>query len=667
MMITLPTNKTSDAASSPLPGGMLSPINNEQLEYLANQIKKLTKIINEYPYAFSTEKLTAVMACIDILKVRTLKVEDLSTLISEDELNRLKLGSDGRLYVAVAEGVDLEDLSTFISEDERNQLKLGSDNRLYVPVAEGVDLENLATLISGDELNRLNLGSDNKLSLPVAAGVDLEDLSTFISDDSHNQLEVGTDNKLYVPETEKVNTASLEVSNLASESISGAAAYQSEVNQEVTTTLSAQDQRITNLANLGKHVGTFDTFSDLPYNALAFMPLVPSVNDFANIRNDEQNDGATTRYIIDAIGLDDQISWAFDIVYSTDITGFESRVAGVEGDISSLDSRVTAVETDISEIKNNVNDLEQRVEEISVLPAATDTERGGVRVQNGNGLTLADTDGLQMGLASQTTAGAMSADDKVKLDGIGPVAGSYTFVIDSNAALMAWASNAAGNDYSRILIKTGAWTGMSAVSISNERTLLVVGEQGSSISTRITGAVNSERQRFENVTVITPSGNAFSQCSNLTNCTAVVSDNAQAGFSNCLHLVNCRVSGTGRGFLFCRHLNNCRSVAASTLTSFESCSNLVSCTANSNGRSFSHCTDLLNCISTTVGDASFVNCSRLINCIGNGTMTAFWVCHTGIGNRQDGSSLVSFTQCFMEQGTNSTPWANTAAGGWNLP
>jgi|GEM_PF-6707674 len=55
---------------------------------------------------------------------------------------------------------------------------------------------------------------------------------------------------------------------------------------------------------------------------------------------------------------------------------------------------------------------------IAFLPAATATERGGVRVPGGNGLALEDDDALRLSLATPEAAGAMSAADKKKLDGI---------------------------------------------------------------------------------------------------------------------------------------------------------------------------------------------------------------------------------------------------------
>ena len=55
---------------------------------------------------------------------------------------------------------------------------------------------------------------------------------------------------------------------------------------------------------------------------------------------------------------------------------------------------------------------------IAFLPAATAAERGGVRVPGGNGLALKDGDALGLSLASPESAGAMSAEDYLKLKGL---------------------------------------------------------------------------------------------------------------------------------------------------------------------------------------------------------------------------------------------------------
>jgi len=137
----------------------------------------------------------------------------------------------------------------------------------------------------------------------------------------------------------------------------------------------------------------------------------------------------------------------------------------------------------------------------------------------------------------------------------------YTFVIDSNAALMAWANNAAGNNYSRVLIKAGISSGSWDVNISDGRTLLVVGESGSSLPINIIGT-GDDRQRFHNVTVTL----GFNNCNNLTNCVGTGSGPTGNGFNNCNNLTNCVDTGGTA------HQN-----ANNAFNGFNNCNNLVNC------------------------------------------------------------------------------------------
>ena len=288
----------------------------------------------------------------------------------------------------------------------------------------------------------------------------------------------------------------------------------------------------------------------------------------------------------------------------------------------------------------------------------------------------------------------------------------FTFIIDSNAALAAWAANAPSNDYSRILIKEGTWeytdtlalgTGGSPkviIDISNGRTKSVVGESNSKIffnspsasyRVGIKGSENTACDYFlENVTVefngnVTGAtlNTGFLNCANLTNC-ACTTDGGGAvySFNNCTNLINCTGKGrsnnaSGIGFTSCTNLTNCISLGTSpsgiyAFSNFNNCTNLINCT----GSCFDNCTSLINCTgkgSTVGGGAvySFNNCTNLINCVnaysGDVTCFGFRNCRTGFGCKATTTSTAAiFNQCYMEQVSGTTPWANTAAGGYNL-
>jgi hypothetical protein len=79
--------------------------------------------------------------------------------------------------------------------------------------------------------------------------------------------------------------------------------------------------RISRVATLGHYAGSFPTHASLPANVNAFSPIVPTINDFATVRVDETQDGATTRHIMTAVGPEGGITWTYDISYTTDISG----------------------------------------------------------------------------------------------------------------------------------------------------------------------------------------------------------------------------------------------------------------------------------------------------------------------------------------------------------
>ena len=393
------------------------------------------------------------------------------------------------------------------------------------------------------------------------------------------------------------------------------------------------------------------------------------------------------------------------------------------------------------------------------IPAATATARGGARVPGGNGLAMSG-DALGMSLATPQAAGAMSVQDKLRLDaqhdnaftgvaapadgnaqvalsraGSGgdvslpnalggndaarragmmsgqdkqrldatdPRANEYTFIIDSNAALAAWANDTAGNDYSRVLIKAGTWTlsaafvggtiddPVAAIDISNGRTMSVVGEAGSRIVINRTGTGALHLAGVKGrVTGVAPN---------------LVSPGGEFFLKNVdIRLGSIGSASTGRAFVNCANLTNCTGTAPNAATGgggnnscgFANCINLTGCTGfggNNGGLSannrhgFLHCTNLTNCIgtsSTASGGAvnssssGFARCTNLINCIGRvGSLHAqnhgFFQCRTGFGNRRGADTFTSgtFRNCLMAQGPeppSSNDWANTAEGGWNDP
>lgn len=86
------------------------------------------------------------------------------------------------------------------------------------------------------------------------------------------------------------------------------------------------DARIEALAGLGQYVGTYDSYADIPKNKSGFTHI--TLNDYVNVRIDENYDDATTRYIATAINSSTGvITWSYDITYSTDVSGKMEKVS----------------------------------------------------------------------------------------------------------------------------------------------------------------------------------------------------------------------------------------------------------------------------------------------------------------------------------------------------
>ena len=268
---------------------------------------------------------------------------------------------------------------------------------------------------------------------------------------------------------------------------------------------------------------------------------------------------------------------------------------------------------------------------------------------------------------------------------------TYTYVVDSDQALIDWANNDrnSGQDYTSVLIKRGTWSSTIGVNLTNAGTKVVVGEADSKLvfngvekGLYYDDIPQSSEYYMTGVNVaVTGDGGSrcygFYMCNNLTNCTGIGTGDDSircCGFDSCHNLINCTGIVTGNG------------TYSDQVCSFSECDNLINCTGigtcEKAGYGFWGCHNLTNCtgIGTSTGTRNgysrgFWGCHNLINCTGIGTSTGtgvgygfagcFSVFYCKAGGR---CSTDVFKDCYAsstEPYTSTYECADTANGGFN--
>lgn len=248
---------------------------------------------------------------------------------------------------------------------------------------------------------------------------------------------------------------------------------------------------------------------------------------------------------------------------------------------------------------------------------------------------------------------------------------NFTYVVDSDQALLDWINNKSENDYTSVLIRKGEWTATKGVNLTTTGTKVVVGEPGSKLKFTPTAGINCLSYNttpttsdyymncvnVEGVSVTT----CFKNCANLTNCMAV-SVTVGDGFRDCTNLTNCTANGNGSvngyGFYYCNNLTNCNGTGK----------------GGNNGYGFHDCTNLTNC--DGVGNGSYMpvgfrNCISLTNCKGTGKGGSngygFQGCTLVSKSKAGGNctTRVFDTSYASNSKTNTYVCADTAEGGFN--
>lgn len=274
-------------------------------------------------------------------------------------------------------------------------------------------------------------------------------------------------------------------------------------------------------------------------------------------------------------------------------------------------------------------------------------------------------------------------------DALDAIIHPFTFVVNDNASLVEWATNASGNDYAVVMIKGDivAASGPS-YTVENSNTKFVYG-----VGARVSGVIFTGF-RMQNVTVYDNGPNAaFIDCDYSVGCVVEGTDCA-SGFSSCDCLSGCKVSTTTAtyvnvyGFVGCNYLSKCcanvtTTVAASTAIGFYNCNYATACYSYASAvtsAGYDVCTSVVACngqvFSSTATAIAFSNSSVIIGCTGSGVSTSssgygFVSCNGVTSCRK--SSVSSTTSTFntpsvcASQGTYNATYAaaNTPAGGFN--
>jgi hypothetical protein len=302
----------------------------------------------------------------------------------------------------------------------------------------------------------------------------------------------------------------------------------------------------------------------------------------------------------------------------------------------------TTFGTQQAAFKTGVADLgdgngEQAYAEIEL--ADTNTHLGSRIVVTANG-------GLY---GNRGPADPLTIDDNHKiallgdLAGVGPAPGAgisqtFTYVVDSDEALAAWAGKASGNDYTSVLIKAGTWSlslaslgaSTAAINLSDGSTTYVEGEPGSLIQINVTGTAAVAGTCIQGPATATMyptnlwpgSGSAMGQ-------QFVVPPISRSSFAMTnvavrLNIPSTSAQATGAIFQFCANMTGCTASAsggsqsASTVAGYRQCGNLLACTARDVVQGFAYSMDVIGCqaILTTYNTSSSTSLYGFIAVLG---------------------------------------------------
>jgi hypothetical protein len=266
--------------------------------------------------------------------------------------------------------------------------------------------------------------------------------------------------------------------------------------------------------------------------------------------------------------------------------------------------------------------------------------------------------------------------------------GFATFVIDSNEKLQEWVNNSNKNDYSHVLIKSGFY-GLDdevTVNLTNTGTYAVTGEANSRLHRvslsydEVPPDVDYNNYFIKNVTI---SYGTFSRCINLYNCKATAYEycnNINGCTANSIAMStmisNCRinVSQGSPAFTQSSQISNCTvTMLSNNSTGFVESEMISNCTVNSNSSNsvgFKNCEKITDCsfMVNNTGSSSavgFKECIDIKSCYSN-SVPGFSECRVMFGcSGQNSIVLNPFHLCYMNITGDTNPVGDTATGGYN--
>lgn len=522
-----------------------------KITQLGNHIGQLDSLVTE-------EKTSAVAAINELHNLIETSSDTLTVVCEIEDTAKRVVGTSGIVYTQ-SKIEDIDTLSQQVADNKPVQLILKSKN--YMPYGF-IALTSYILRPSGI-LNFSGYIDETQIE---------DEETSLVRSANKTCIHVNVDTRTGIVSIEDVDIKDIFIN----------VAFEGEIGIEdvtITKTLSTYDIRLINNLKTGKNASTSAKFS------------------FGGI------EVVTSNYDV----IDDKIVFTGDTNIGDRLVSYKVIISGESTDNCRLEIGKSATEQ-LSGVAGEVNTLKESVSELGTEVEALKSAAPSEPV---DAYTKTEVDDKFDNVYTKT-----EVDDKFSEHGGGdsvPNAEAFTYVVDSDEALAAWANATEGNDYTSVLIRKGEWTSTVGVNLTTAGTKVVVGEAGSKLVFNggksglyydgIKPPTGYEYyMRGVTVEITTGYSNylyAFRYCSNLYNCTGIAyrtdSFNCECvGFNECKKLFNCtgigtgNGSGSGYGFSDCTNLSNCTGTGTSTSTGsgygFSSCSAARYCAAGG------HCT-----------------------------------------------------------------------------